>query len=122
MRQTWIETIKSLVGFGVAGYCLLQVTAVGLVGLGKKPLVDFVVRIGVIALAAGISIALLPRTRLHRLLLATSIPCGLLAFLIIAGLVEHGDLESLLWLGFPAGVFAFLIGPSLTPILWRRDT
>ena len=122
MSQTWIETIKSLVGFGVAGYCLLQVTAVGLVGFGKEPLVDFVGRIGVVALAAGISIALLPRTPLHRLLLATSIPCGFLAMLIIAGLVEHRDPELLLWLGFPAGVFGLLIGPSLTPILWRRDT
>lgn len=122
MRQTWIETIKFFVGFGVAGYCFLQVTAVGLVGLGKEPLVDFLTRIGVIALAAGISISLLPRTPLHRLLLATSIPCGFLAMLIIAGLVEHRDPELLLWLGFPAGVFALVIGPSLTHIIWRRNT
>jgi hypothetical protein len=121
MRQTWIATIKALVGFGVAGYCLLQVTAAGLVGLGKESLVDFVARIGTVALVAGVIIALLPHTPLHRVLWAVSIPCGLLAVLIIAGAVEHRDLESLLWLGIPAGVFALLTGPALRQTARRMD-
>ena len=121
MRQNWIEIIKALVGFGVAAYCLLQVTAVGLVGLGNEPMLKFVGRIGIIALVAGISIALLPRTPLRRVLLAATIPCGLLAFLIIAGSVEHQDLGSLPWLGIPAGVLALLIGPSVIRMPWPTD-
>jgi len=121
MKQSWIEAVKSAVGFGVASYCLLQVTAVGLVGLGKEPVSKFVGRTGIIALAAGICMALLPRTPLARVSVAASIPSAFLIFLIIAGSVEHGDPKSLLWLGIPAGTIALLIGPSALRMFWQRD-
>ena len=106
------NTLKCIIAIAASAYGSLYLLGIGLAGTGKVSLSQPLFFVLGISLAAGIAIALLPKTSLLPSLTAASIPASYLTFLILVGFIEKRDIMSLFWLGMPIGIVTLIILPE----------
>ena len=115
-----INAVKCIIAIAASAYGSLYILGIGLVGTGKTPLSKPLLLVLGVSLAAGLVIALLPKTPYRSVLTAASIPAGFLAFLMVAGFLEKRNVMALCWLGVPIGIVVLIMLPVTIRMLLGR--
>jgi hypothetical protein len=115
------SAMKITIAIAASAYGSLYTLGIGLVGTGNRPLSEPLLLVLGVAFVAGILIAFLPHTPVLPILIAASVPAGLLAWLMIMGMLEKGNIMALYWLGIPIGIVALIVMPVMIRIrLWQK--
>ena len=116
-----IVAIKITIAIAASAYGSLYTLGVGLVGTGNRPLTEPVLIVLGVASVAGIMIAFLPLTPVRPVMIAASVPAGLLAWLMIMGFLEKRNITALGWLGIPIGIVILIVMPVIVRNLLGRN-
>jgi hypothetical protein len=116
-----MNILKCIIALAASAYGSLYFLGMGLVGTGGTPLSQSLLLLLGVSLSAGAVIGSLPKTPLRPLLTAASIPAGFLAFLLVSGFREKGDIRALYCLGMPVGIVALIMLPSVARTLLGRE-
>lgn len=106
------KALKCLIAISASVYSCLQLVGLGLTSTGATLITGPLLLVLGISLAAGITIALLPKIAPTQVLTAASFPVCYIAFLMVLGAIEDRNLPSMTSMSILFGIVALITFPE----------
>jgi len=106
------KTLKCIIAIAASAYGCLHLVGLGIAGTETTPITGPILLVLGLSLAAGITIALLPKIAFTQVLTTALLPVSYFVFLMILGGVEDRQLPSLSSVMIPIGIIALITFPE----------